>query len=35
MDLILTIIAAIALFTKPFWIGFGEGIVDGLKNNSK
>ena len=31
MDLIITIILGIAVFTKPFWIGFGEGIIDGLK----
>ena len=31
MDLIITLFVAIALFSKPFWIGFAEGIVDALK----
>jgi hypothetical protein len=35
MDLIISLFLAVAVFTKPFWLGFGEGIIDGFKNKSK
>jgi hypothetical protein len=31
MDLIITLFLVVAVCTKPFWIGFGEGVIDGLK----
>ena len=27
MDILLAIFVAVAVFTKPFWIGFLEGIL--------
>jgi hypothetical protein len=30
MDYILTVFVALMLFSKDFWIGFIQGIIDGI-----
>jgi len=30
MDLVVSLVVAVMLFSKPFWIGIAEGIAEGF-----